>query len=141
VLPTLNEPTLNKREPYLAQTLDPGQRADILKDIAGAEKRGEGEQARRARHMLDHPEYYELRREIGRCWRRLDKRLKKLEATVAENAKTVPEQFLSRMGRQDTGRPTVWREVSLFAFVAGVVAMLGDFRLGLVLLLTAIYLR
>jgi hypothetical protein len=60
VLPELDEDVLSEREPCLAEVLDPSRRRALSEEIAAAERRGELHGARRMRHMLEHPEYYDL---------------------------------------------------------------------------------
>jgi hypothetical protein len=67
VLPKPEEDALSEREPYLAEVLDPSKRVALSGESAAAEKRGELYDARRMSHMLEHPEYYELREHITRC--------------------------------------------------------------------------
>lgn len=81
VLPKLDqmdEVELAESEPYLADLLDPVRRHALVEEIAAAEKRGALHEARRVRHMLEHPEYYELKGFLRRCLRKTERRIRDL---------------------------------------------------------------
>jgi hypothetical protein len=69
VLPKVYESELTRPEFYLTEVLHPSTKNVLSKEIGAAEKQGHWYNARRIHHMLEHPEYYELRDAIRRLRR------------------------------------------------------------------------